>query len=73
MAEPQTIDVADPPWREVKAWAEDRLAKHRRALETVGLSPEDTEGVRYAIAELKALLKFPNPSKISANVSEGPD
>lgn len=73
MAEPQDIDVADPVWRDVKAWAEDRLVIHRRVLETVGLPQEETEGMRYAIAELEALLKFPNPSKIPSNVSEEPD
>ncbi len=60
---------ADPPWRDVKAWAKERLEMHRRVLETIGMSHEDTEGVRHAIAELEALLKFPNPSKMSANVS----
>lgn len=70
MAEkPQAINIEDPPWRDVKAWAEERLAMHRRILETRGLSQEDTEGVRYAIDELKALLNFPNPSKIPVSVS----
>ena len=69
MADKPTIDVQDPPWRDVRAWANERLAMHRRALETVGLSQEETEGCRYAIAELEALLKFPNPSKIPAKVS----
>lgn len=73
MADPKPIDVADPPWREVRAWAEERLEMHRRVLETVGMPYEDTEGVRYAIAELKALLKFANPSKIPATISEEPD
>ncbi len=70
---PQVVSIADPPWRDVKAWAEKRLAIHRRTLETIGLSQVDTEGARYAIAELEALLNFPNPSKIPARVSEEPD
>ena len=67
------IDVADPPWRDVKAWAEDKIEMYTRSLKTIGLSPEETEGARYAIAVLEALLKFPNPSKMSANVSEASD
>ncbi len=63
---------ADPPWCEVTAWADKRLAQHRRRLETIGMPPIETEGLRYAIAELNALLKFPNPSKISASLSEEP-
>lgn len=66
----QIIDIVDPPWRDVKAWANERLEMHRRGLEQVGLSVEDTEGARYAIAELKALLNFAKPSKIAANLSE---
>ena len=73
MAEPQAIDVADPPWREVKRWAEERLLMHRRVLEQTGMSHEDTEGIRYAITELKALLNFPNPSKIPTSTSEEPE
>ncbi len=74
MAEkPQAVSIADPPWRDVKAWAAKRLAIHRRVLETIGLSQIDTEGARYAIAELEALLNFPNPSKIPASVSEESD
>jgi len=64
------IPTADPTWREVKAYAEDRLVMHRRSLESIGMPHEDTEGVRHAIAELEALLKFSNPSKMSANVSD---
>ena len=74
MAEkPQVVSIADPSWREIKAWAEKRLVMHRRILETIGVSPVDTEGVRYAITELQALLNFPNTSKIPASVSEEPD
>ena len=74
MAEqPQVVSIADPPWRDVKAWAEERLVMHRRQLETIGLSQIDTEGARYAIAILEALLNFPNPSKIPASVSKEPD
>lgn len=68
-AKPQAINIADPPWRDVKAWAATRLAMHRRILETIGMSQQDTEGARYAIAELQALINFPNPSKIPASVS----
>lgn len=63
------VDVADPQWRDVKAWANERLEMHRRRLEQIGIPGDETEGLRHAIAELEALLKFPNPSKMSANVS----
>ncbi len=65
----QQIDTADPTWPEIKHWANERLVLHRRGLEVPGTPHEDTEALRSAIAELKALLNFPNPSKMSANVS----
>lgn len=73
MPDKPTIEVQDPPWREVKAWANERIEVHKRVLERIGLSPEETEGVRYAIAELRALLNFPNPSKMSVSISKEPD
>ncbi len=66
----QKIDVADPTWREIKGYVEKRLVMWRGVLETKGMSPEDTEGARYAIDELKALLNLPNPSKIPSTSSE---
>lgn len=69
----QQIDTADPTWREIKKWAEERLVIHRRVCETRGMPIEDTEGARCAIEEIKALLNFSQPSKMSATVSEKPD
>ena len=63
----------EPAWSEVKVYVRQRLQMHRRSLETIGISHEDTEGMRHAIAELEALLNFPNPSKMSASSSEEPE
>jgi len=60
------IDAYSSEWREIKAHLEKRLNVHRTNLETPGLSFEETEGARYAIAEIKALLKLPESSMIGS-------
>ncbi len=67
------IETADPSWREVKAWANEQLVQHRRALEAQGLPHDETEGHRYAIDALEGLLKFHIPSKMGGTVSAESD
>jgi len=66
------LSAAEPQWCDVKAWANKQLAVHRRNLEIIGLSPIETEGERYVIAELEALLNLPNPSKMQGIETEAP-
>ena len=47
------IEPNSPTWLFIKAWAGDRLAMHRRRLETIGMSSEETEGARHAILSSK--------------------
>jgi hypothetical protein len=58
------IDSNSDTWRFVKGWADKQLEQHRLALEVPGLPEIETNGRRYAIIELKALLKLAEPSKI---------
>ena len=67
------VNFAEPTWLEIKSYCKSRIEMHERTLRTVGLPPDETEGVRYAIVELDALLKFPNPSSMSADVSKEPE
>ena len=67
------IEEHSPTWRAVVEWAGDRLAIHRRRLETVGLDHAETEGARHAIQELQTLLSLTKPSKIPiVDVGEHP-
>ena len=54
----------DPEWAEVRQWAKSKIEMHRRKLEEPGLPHSETEGARYAIAELRALLNLGKPSKM---------
>lgn len=55
------IDIGSPSWRTVRKWAEDRLAKQRLKLESIGISPTESDAARGAIRELKDLLRLPEP------------
>lgn len=59
------IDVHSETWVEVRDWAEAQIKMHDRQLRKVGLPLDQTEGHRYAIRELEALVKLPNPSKLT--------
>lgn len=57
------IDKHSDTWKAVEAWAKKKLADHEAALHAFGLEPNQTEGHRYAIFELEALLKFAEVAK----------
>jgi hypothetical protein len=52
------VDPNSETWRVVKAHVTAQLATYREQVETQGIPPDETENLRGAIAELKALLKL---------------
>lgn len=49
------IDPNSHTWRAVEKLIEERLELRREVLETIGLSPEETEAARGAIQELQEI------------------
>jgi hypothetical protein len=66
------IDPNSPTWLAVKVHVTQKLEQHYGVLRTIGLDPLTTEGVRYAIAELEALLNFGKASNIPSDTEPAP-
>lgn len=58
------VNENSPEWKMIKAYCDEQIAKHQRYLEEIGTSPEETEGHRFAIATLRAILKLPKSGTI---------
>lgn len=61
------IDKTADTWREIEAHLKERLDYNRRCLETLEVPHHQTEGYRYAIAELRLLLELPDKSNVPPN------
>ncbi len=55
------IDATGKTWKSISAWCNDRMQEHRETLETPGLSERDSDQIRGAIDELKALQRLVEP------------
>lgn len=67
------IETHSATWLEIEHWAKARIDDYTTRLKVKGMPLADTEGLRYAIAELEGLLKLPNPSNIPMHTHLEPD
>lgn len=61
MANQHQIDPQSTTWFAIKTWAAERMTQHRAITEAHGMSMEETEYARGALAELKILLNLTEP------------
>jgi len=64
------INEHSPEWRRIKEHCESQIEMHQRYLESIGLPYQETEGHRFALAELRAILKLPKTSMIGPNLKD---
>ena len=55
------VDRHSDTWKHVEEWARKRVARHTDVCTTIGMSAEETERARGALAELVALLDLGSP------------
>lgn len=60
-----TIDKNNATWLAIVEWAKDRRSGYERRLKTIGLGHDETQGLRYRLDEIEALLNVGNPRKMA--------